>query len=157
MSLRRYIDIVTESYDDYDNEPTAPELETHTLSAGTTVYHGTNGKFEERHGLQAPVWVTDSLETAKYFAQWKPDTGKPRVSIWKTNRDVRLAVLTKEYLEYLEEELMINMMDGPEDILQHLRFAGFEGWIIPDNYGTQQADICLDDTSSLDYVKSVRL
>lgn len=157
MNLRSYINIVKESYDEDEDFDETPVLEEYILKSGTTIYHGTNGEFDERHGLNGPVWVTDSEQTAKYFATWKPDSGKPRVSVWKMGCDVRLAVLTKEYLDYLDEYHMVDLTDGPDDVLQKLRQSGFEGWIIPDNYGTQQADICLSDTGCLDYVKSVRL
>ncbi len=159
MSIRQYINIIKESYDDYEDDEgdAPPTLESHVLEAGSTLYHGTNGKFDERYGLNSPAWVTDSIETAKYFAKWKDDSGKPRLTLWTVRQSANLAVLTSEYLEYLSEELMIDMTDGPEDILQHLRQKGFEGWIIPDNYGTQQADICLGDTSILEYVKTNRL
>jgi hypothetical protein len=154
MSIRQFMNIIVESYEDEDDEYQAPTPEEYTLKAGTTVYHGTNGRFDERHGLSSPSWVTDSIETAKYFATWKPDEGKARLTTWKINGDLRLAIMTTEYLDYCHEDLCY---EDPEDILAHLRREGFDGWIIPDNYGTRQADILLNDANMLDYVKSTRL
>jgi len=148
------MNIITESYDDDEDEEEVPSLETHVLEKGTVVYHGTNGKFDERGGLDSPVWITDSVETARHFARWKDDLGKPRLTVWEVYYPIKLAVLTEEYLNYLGEYMMIDMMDGPHDVLQQLKLAGFDGWIIPDNYGTQQADICIGDSSALKHVKT---
>ena len=91
MSIRRFMDIITESYEDYDEEDeyAPPKSQEYILKAGTTIYHGTNGDFEERHGLNNPSWVTDSEQTARYFAKWKQDEGHPRISVWTVNRDTR--------------------------------------------------------------------
>lgn len=158
MSIRKFMNIF-ETYDneygdDEEDDYQEPKPEEYILQAGTTVYHGTNGKFSERHGLNSPAWVSDHIDPAKYFATWKTDEGKPRISVWTVRSPVRLAVMTREYLDYCHEELMY---EEHEDILAHLARQGFEGWIIPDNYGHQQADILLADCDVLDYVKTTKL
>jgi hypothetical protein len=152
--------------DGYDNEdededdgPPAPDE--YVLQKGTTVYHGTNAKFDERNGLDDFSWVTNSVDTAKYFSTWSDQDGKPRLITYTVSRPVRLAVLTRSIMDYYAEYEGVDdgngMREYAMDLMQHLRRQGFEGWIIPDNYGTEQADILLADTSCLSHVKTSKL
>lgn len=153
-------DILESYYDDdpWGGEDDAPALDSYSLPRGTVLYHGTNGDFEEEHGLNGPVWVSNSEKVAEYFAGWRGDNGEARVTKWETTQEIELGVLTTEYLEYAAEYLGIELDPSePDDMLQHLRQKGFAGWVIPDNYGYREADICLEYTDDLQYIDSRKL
>lgn len=153
--MRHFIDIV-ENHEDEEEEYEAFAPSSFTLPSQTILYHGTNGDFDET-ALSSPSWVSNHIEPAQYFAEWHDDEGYPRIATYRLEHDLKLAELSRNCFDAIEEDYGVTYQ-GADDAEDFCRFLhqhwGFDGWIIPDNYGPGKADILLRDTSGLTHLKT---
>ena len=106
-----------------------------TLPVGTRLYHGTAYEipFEFEDDLEGPMWFSTAMAVADRFAAWRG----------YLQRRLLFRLVAEPYLLYVEdgntfheiaEYLAIPLYDSVEDLLEVTERAGFDGWIIPDNY-----------------------
>lgn len=155
--MREFMNLIESWYDDEDEGDGSWTPDTYELRAGTIVYHGTNMDFDESY-LSSPVWVSRSMEVAKYFATWHEGDGEPRIAKYTLTRDMKLCLIGgKHDLESLSEYYGVETGD-PESMADSFSriMSDFDGWIIPTNYPNGD-DIMLSDTSHLEYVETKTL
>lgn len=101
----------------------------HTLSARTTLYHGTNAEFDpDDDELMAPAWFSTSVSVAKHFARGG------RIYRYQVINPISLPVIKTraDRARFFER---FDLDDGgAEDIADSMKPSGLPGWIIPDNY-----------------------
>ena len=116
----------------------------YTLRKGTVVYHGTSSP-EQFEMLKGPAWVSTRPDVAKNFERWHSfNKNKPRTLSFVLTRNVKLKpIASKEEMEQLAWDLGSDTSD-PVALAETLCNAGqYDGWIVPDNYGSGNPDIML--------------
>lgn len=119
--------------------PTQP---THTLQAGTLLYHGSELRFDAAN-LEGPAWFSTSAEVAQHFGKGK------RLISYQLEQNVTLPLIrTRRELENLAEQHGLEL-GCAEEIRDSIQLTALPGWYIPDNYAPGQDDILLTDVSVL--------
>lgn len=116
--------------------------ETRSLPVGTDLFHGTSVKgFKIPRG---PAFFSDTYGVAKNFVNWHRGGKKPRVMRFEVTDEIpKLALIeSKEDLEQIAEDLGGEVREDTQSRIDLVRMAGFDGWIIPNNY-PDGADIML--------------
>lgn len=103
-----------------------------SLPAGTELFHGTSTKgFLVPRG---PAFFSDTYSVAKYFTDWHQGKHKRILRLEVTDEIPKLALIeSKEDFDNLAEEFGVEAEDN-ESRIDLVRMAGFDGWIIPNNY-----------------------
>ena len=128
--------------------------ETYTLAAGTTVYHGTRSE-EEFEDLNGPAWVSQDRGVAEEFVEWHDAGGAPRILEFKTVNDLTLALF--ESSQDIEDfvEGVLGEPDGymsPMELAEMVCDEGYDGWIIPNNYGSSDDTMLCNPERDLELV-----
>lgn len=139
-------------------------LEITVIPAGTRLYHGTaaEDEFEE---LIGPAWVSESEIVARKFGdipepaktRWISAGRRPRILDFVAERDLELATIRSS-----QDFMQLARVTDPEeydfDASELSAFAcedGYDGWIVPGNYGEDGSDIMLCDPGDvLEYLGS---
>lgn len=120
-----------------------PGLRQAWLKRGTIVYHGTSSE-DEFENLNGPAWVSNSVDVAKEFIGWTGSEGRERILRFSVKKSVRLLVINStEEIQELGEYLGIGRNFTSFELAEGIANAGYDGWIIPENYGYDAADILL--------------
>jgi hypothetical protein len=103
-----------------------------SLPAGTEVFHGTSQKgFLIPRG---PAFFSDTYSVAKYFTTWHQGKKKRILRFEVTDEIPKLALIeSKADFDHLADEFGVEAQDT-ESRIDLVRMAGFDGWIIPNNY-----------------------
>lgn len=103
-----------------------------SLPAGTEVFHGTSAKgFKIPNG---PAFFSDTYSVAKYFVTWHKGKNPRIIRLGVTDDIPKLALIeSKKDFDDLAEEFGVEAEDT-ESRVDLVRMAGFDGWIIPNNY-----------------------
>lgn len=112
-----------------------------SLPVGTEIFHGTSAKgFLTPRG---PAFFGDTYSVAKNFTSWHRGE-HPRVLRFEVTQEIpRLALIeTKEDFDRLAEDLGLEDRGDTESRVEMVCGAGYDGWIIPNNY-PDGADIML--------------
>lgn len=106
--------------------------ESRSLPVGTEIFHGTSQKgFKIPRG---PAFFSDTYSVAKYFVTWHKGKYKRILRLEVKEEIPKLALIeSKEDFDKLAEEFGIEA-ESTEDRIDLIRMAGFDGWIIPNNY-----------------------
>lgn len=128
-----------------------------SLPVGTDLFHGTGSKekFKMPHG---PAFFSDTFSVGRYFATWH-EGPKPRVLRFEVTSEIpRLVIIeSKEDFDRLAESVGMEVGESTEERVDLVCSAGFDGWIIPNNY-SDGADILLCDPAKwLKYVDEDRI
>jgi hypothetical protein len=116
------------------------------LRKGDILYHGTSveERFEDEQGTpDGPAWFSDSVEVAEHFKSWW-EHPHPRVLAYRVIEEPKLVVWwsIQDIEDWFEQERGIESPESPHDMADELCAAGYDGWIIPENY-PEGADILL--------------
>jgi hypothetical protein len=134
-------------YEDEYEEPEHPAgLRVVPLEKGMTVYHATSAEEEEFTDLNGPGWVSNSRDAVEFFKDWSGKEGRTRVLIYEV-------VVVPDLLEINNSQELQDLTEffgypggmGSLSLAEEVCNAGYDGWIIPENYGYEQADIMLCD------------
>lgn len=128
-------------------------MDTTIIPKGTTLYHGTDAKFEEQHtALGSPAWVTDNPDVAERFARRSGGWGGVRRVIkYVTVEDIELyEVYSAGDFETMVEEFNLNNSSTTE-LRESAADANIIGWRAFHNYRPGD-DILIRDTDLLDHV-----
>lgn len=120
-----------------------------SIESGTVLYHGTSVE-EDFQMLSGPAWVSTGRTTAEHFTSWH-DEGHPRIYTFKVKKRITGLLniqnqadmrLLRDYLESqgLESE-------GIQEISSAICSLGFNGWHVPENYGSGESDTMLCEPS----------
>ena len=124
----------------------------HTIVRGTELFHGTSSpeRFEKDGTFEGPGWVSDDIRVAREFVRGEGPAA--RVITFRAARDIELI----EWRTGYEIEAFLAPTHGEDafydmdmaEIAEAVCDAGYEGWIIPNNY-PEGADILLCDPASV--------
>lgn len=116
----------------------------YTLRKGTAIYHGTSSP-EQFEMLRGPAWVSIQPDVADRFQKWhRFDRNKPRTLSFVLTRNVRLKpIASKDEMEQLAWDLGSDTSDPPGMAMALCGTGQYDGWIVPDNYGSGSPDIML--------------
>lgn len=117
-------------------------VDARSLPRGTVLYHGT-GAPEKFLIPTGPAFFSDSRTVAKYFSTWNGGE-KPRVLRYKVSSKIQKLALIESQQDFdnLSEETGCEPGQDTESLVAMVCGAGFDGWIIPNNY-PDGADIML--------------
>lgn len=107
-----------------------------SLRRGTRLYHGTQA--EDTFGVPTgAAWFSNDREVAQHFADWKNEFGgRPRVKSYRVARAASLVRFAdRDDLEKWFERRGARPGDS-EGMAYDVCRAGYDGWIVPDNYPT---------------------
>lgn len=123
-------------------------IKTEKLRLGRRLYHGTQSP-DEFVIPEGPAWFSDAKDVALRFVgfhEWgRGREMRPRVMTYKvTTPPLLIRIDNEQQLSELLEQHGIDITSVSEaDALTGLVGSGYDGWIIPDNYGEGKADIML--------------
>lgn len=147
------------AYDEEFEEYTTESWEEKwTLQAGTTLYHGTAYAFDG--DLNFPAWFSTSRKVATWFARRNEGGSlegeeKPVIHIYRVTAPYELAVLNDARdIQGFRDMYQIDDGGSPNELAEGVCNAGFEGWIIPDNYRPGD-DIMICNGRKIEYVETV--
>ncbi len=119
-------------------------LPTQKLARGARLYHGTS--VDEDFSIpNGPAWFSDAEDVAEYFQTWH--TGpRPRIlPFWVSDSPKLLLVHSDADFRAFEDEHDEELSGcGSGEMAEIVCRAGYDGWIIPNNY-PEGADIMLCD------------
>lgn len=115
-------------------------LPTQKLTRGTQLYHGTSAD-EDFSIPNGPAWFSDAEAVAHNFQRWH--TGpRPRIlQFWVADRPELLLIRSQTDFDAFEDEHE-ELPNDPAEMAETVCRAGYDGWIIPNNY-PEGADILL--------------
>lgn len=121
------------------------------IPEGTSLFHGTSAdeRFEEDDLFEGPGWVSDDIRVARKFVGWP--TVSSRIIAFYTTRDIELIEwCSKNDIEAFVESQRYELDDASSsyELAEIVASAGYEGWIIPNNY-PEGVDIMLCDPASV--------
>jgi len=124
-----------------------PRRKTAKLRLGKRLYHGTQSP-DEFVIPEGPAWFSDDKGVAEQFVDfhsWAKGEMRPRIMVYKVSTPpVLIRINNEEQLDDLLEQHGIDITSVSEaDALTGLVGSGYDGWIIPDNYGEGKPDIML--------------
>jgi len=118
--------------------------EIRALPAGTDLYHGTSSpkSFLIPRG---PAFFSDTYSVAKNFVSWHRGRN-PRVLRFEVTEEIPRLVLIESKADFdaLAEEKGVESAVDTQSRVDLVRYAGYDGWIIPNNY-PDGADIMILD------------
>lgn len=117
-------------------------VESRSLPVGTALFHGTSAKgFLIPRG---PAFFGDTYGVAKTFInQHKGGKAKRVIQLEVTEEIPKLALITeKTDFDRIAEEVGIEVGENTESRIDLVQMAGYDGWIIPNNY-VDGADIMI--------------
>jgi hypothetical protein len=121
------------------------EIPTATIEAGEILFHGTSSdsEFEIPNG---PAFFGDTFSVARNFSTWHEEGGDPRVLRFEVDKDIPNLALIESGKDFdrIAESLGLEPSGETQDRIDMVRDAGFDGWIIPNNY-PDGGDILLFD------------
>jgi len=149
-------------YDDYDEQDDW-EPETAEIPVGEELYHGTQVPYmtwdEREDSNDTPFWVSNAPAVAERFSGWNEwDSGRPapRIIAYVAAKPLRLLKLTSRADFIAVEEYWGFNTDDIHEFAEDVCAKGYDGWIVPNNYGHDQHDIMICSPYALEY-KATRL
>jgi hypothetical protein len=124
------------------------DFPTRAIPAGAILYHGTSSpeKFRRPSG---PAFFSDSESVARYFATWREGgggkKGRPRILRYEVVHEISHLALIESTMAFDDFSERVGYGGDPESTEERVDMvcsAGFDGWIIPNNY-PDGADIML--------------
>ena len=123
----------------------------YTLNAGTTLYHGSSNDWDEGSDLAFPAWFSTNRNVANWFANRNGD-GNPTIRTYRTTAPYELVEFVDgRDIQGFRDMYQIEDGGDPNALAEGVLAAGFNGWIIPDNYRPGD-DIMIGDGSHIEYV-----
>lgn len=148
---------VTEQYEYDDDEYEEDwEPETSEIAAGEQLYHGTQVPYwdEREDSYETPFWVSNAPAVAERFSRWNHwSSGRPepRVIAYVARQPLRLLQLTSRADFAAVERYWGFNTDDIQEFAEDVCAKGYDGWIVPSNYGYGQHDIMICDSDALEY------
>lgn len=117
-------------------------LRTRKLDCGTRLYHGTSAP-EDFSIPRGPAWFSDATAVANRFQRWHEwSPSRPRTLVFSVSESPELLLLqSRDDFDAFEDEHE-ELPNDPAEMAEAVCRAGYDGWIIPDNY-PEGADIML--------------
>ena len=106
-------------------------------AVGTRFYHGTSSPvFEDTP--DGPAWFSTAPSVADWFVtyhEWGDDGGPKRILTYEVIDEPKLFVIaTRDDMDDLAIMHGYPVPADTESVIEAVRAAGYDGWIIPDNY-----------------------
>lgn len=139
--------------EDFEEEYTPESWEQmYTLQAGTTLYHGSSNEWDEGSDLAFPAWFSTNKNVANWFAN-RNGEGNPTIRTYRTTAPIELAeFVDSRDIQGFRDMYQIEDGGDPNALAEGVCNAGFNGWIIPNNYRPGD-DIMICDGSHIQYVE----
>lgn len=119
-------------------------LQTHTLPAGTTLYHGTPPAAwadDPNAELRMPAWFSDAKDVAHYFGgDYYSSEEEPNIHEYEVLEDIILPLIEDYNNEWGETAIEVAERIFGQNIGRDMGLAirdhrlGYPGWAIPTNY-----------------------
>lgn len=109
-------------------------MEIRSLPAGTDLYHGTSSP-KDFLIPNGPAFFSDNYSVAKHFVTWHRGRN-PRVLRFEATEEIPSLALIESKADFdaLSEEIGFDPVMDTQGRVDLVRTAGYDGWIIPNNY-----------------------
>ncbi len=126
------------------SNPSGRAREIVTIPAGAVLFHGTKQRFDA-DDLNGPMWVSDHVNVAKFFARKWKRAGKPRVIHLVVKKPIKLVAIRSgiDWSERMYADFSaatgrkmvfgVNTYD-PRVIADIVCRSGYDGWYAPGSY-----------------------
>ena len=119
-------------------------LQTHTIPAGTILYHGTPSKYwadDPEAELDVPAFFSDYRDVAHYFgSKWHQSEEEPNIHEYEVLEDIILPRFADSDYENEWGESFDDIRDrlfggvSSREWAEAVASKGYPGWAVPDNY-----------------------